>query len=652
VVDHNSIATRDAYTRQGGRWIPLAGPCRYNDDIYVTVLSGLGMAPITNNVQSWALAAGSFYQNTKITDRVVSLSFTVKKKDLRFHTKPDLTRLRKLRQELIEVFKPDRTAGGEPFLFSYDEGDKELFVWLRYEAGLEGEWDIRNPYTNSFPVRLIAVDPILFEDSQDAYALNFISRELMNCIACRKNGEWKSMNYGLNSVAYSMAVGKKTDLYVGGNFTVVNNNAVAINPLLLANRLAVWDGTSFSALSSVGPTMIYTVAIAPNGDIYVGGAFTTIGGVAANRIARWDGATWNALGTGLTGGVGTNCYRITIAPNGDVYAAGNFTAAGGITVHEIARWSGGAWHSMGTYAGLNSSVMAMVIDPMGTTLYLGGVFTDQYSLAGTALSMVASYNPTTNLFSPVGLGFNSPPDDVETLAFSPSGKLYAGGGFVSSGTTVLNRIAMFNGSAWVPLGTGMNDYIWEISVDKNENVIATGPFTTAGGVPVTRIALWNGTSWNQADAYPDASKDVREVVISPAGDVYICGDFIYLIHSAITYITNRGTTETKPIIYISGPGYLHWIENQTTQQRVYINLNISVGEEIVIDFGRGTIHSNTRGDMNYTILSGSDFANFSLSPGENKLCCFMDHDTNAGMYIYSTPQHWSVDAIVPQEDLG
>jgi hypothetical protein len=38
-------------------------------------------------------------------------------------------------------------------------------------------------------------------------------------------------------------------------------------------------------------------------DIYVGGRFTTVGGITANHIAKWNGTTWSSLGTGATNGV-------------------------------------------------------------------------------------------------------------------------------------------------------------------------------------------------------------------------------------------------------------------------------------------------------------------------------------------------------------
>ncbi len=33
--------------------------------------------------------------------------------------------------------------------------------------------------------------------------------------------------------------------------------------------------------------------------LYAGGEFTAAGGVSANRIAKWDGESWSALGTGM-----------------------------------------------------------------------------------------------------------------------------------------------------------------------------------------------------------------------------------------------------------------------------------------------------------------------------------------------------------------
>ena len=81
-----------------------------------------------------------------------------------------------------------------------------------------------------------------------------------------------------------------------------------------------------------------------DGNLIVGGNFTSVngGGVAANRIAAWDGATWSALGDGLDGQV------FALAEfDGDLYAGESFSNAGGVAARYIAKWSGAVWSAVG-----------------------------------------------------------------------------------------------------------------------------------------------------------------------------------------------------------------------------------------------------------------------------------------------------------------
>jgi hypothetical protein len=98
-----------------------------------------------------------------------------------------------------------------------------------------------------------------------------------------------------------------------------------------------------------------------------GGEFTTAGGVAANRIARWNGSSWSALGSGMNGSV----TALTVLPNGDLVAGGSFTSAGGVAANRIARWSGSNWSALGS--GMDSIVTALAMLPTGT-LAVGGEF--------------------------------------------------------------------------------------------------------------------------------------------------------------------------------------------------------------------------------------------------------------------------------------
>ena len=112
------------------------------------------------------------------------------------------------------------------------------------------------------------------------------------------------------------------DVYVGGDFTGAGGSG---GP----NYLARWNGSTWSPVGS--PTAINDTvrAIALSGnDVYVGGNFTGAGGAgAANYVARWNGTQWTPLLSG-TFGVYSNVHTIALAPNGDVYIGGVFNDTG------------------------------------------------------------------------------------------------------------------------------------------------------------------------------------------------------------------------------------------------------------------------------------------------------------------------------------
>lgn len=651
-VAHSTISTRNANTRHGGRWTALAGPCRDEDDIYVTQMGGFGFPPIALNTQSYAELPGSYYQNIKVFSRPLTLAFHVKKKNLRAKGVPKLDALHGLRQQLIDIFKPDLAKNNQAFLFEYDEGDKPLYLSMRYEAGLEGDWDIRNRWINEFPIRFLAVSPFFLEDSQETTALDFQQDFLANYIVGRVDGKWDRLNYGVNGAVYGMASGLNGELYVGGSFTQVNYGAPAPYPTLNAKYIAYWDGTQFQQLgtgAAVGSS-IQAIAVAPNGYVYVTGIFTSIGGVVANYVAYWNGTTWNAMGTGLGGGYG---YDIKIAPNGDVYVGGDFTTAGGVAAYRVARWNGVSWNAIGAYNGLNSDCDSIAISPDGTTIYFGGLFTDQYSLAGAALNYVAKYVVDTDTFSAMSTGMNA---EVRKVLISDDGTVFAGGYFTTAGGESALYIAQWNGNTWLALGDGMDNYVFTLALTKDGLLYAGGWFDNAGGVEARTIAVWNGYNWVHSDIAIGiaGSTTAKNIAISQNGDVFIGGnDFAGTNSKAaeITSVENVGSAEVSPVAYILGPCNLRWLENQTSGARMFFDMTVLTNEEVFIDFGAGTIRSTVRGDLLYTLLPGSDFKKFTLLPGVNKISSFMVNDTNAVMRIIYQPKHWSADSTSREAEL-
>ena len=658
LVDHASTSTRNGNTRAGGKWVTLSETCRRDDDIYVTVLNGLGMAPIVNNTQSWAQAPGSYFQNTKILDRVVILSFNVKNKNFHVLGDPDTSKLHKLRQQLIDVFKPDRTGGGEPFLFEYDAGDIPLYIWMRYEAGLEGQWDVRNQWKDSFPVRLVAVDPMMVEDNQNVKQLKYkkidfqkgssynslgITRKLNS-----SDGRWDGfqiIGFGAyhDHDLFSFFQSGKGEMYFSGE----NNSGVFSFVKYAQNGTFTGDWALLG-----GSKIVSDTAVAPNGDLYVCGSFTSINGVAANNVAKWDGSTWTALGSGLNSNARTICY----APNGQIYVGGDFTTAGGVTVNYIARWDG-LWRTVGTPPGLNDSVYKIIDGKDGRTIYCCGRFT-QASSGGALRSRIASIDINTNLFTNIS-GFG---DKASDMVIGKDGRLYAAGDFTTDiNTSALYYVAVYNGQKWFQVGdlslsggpsnsSVSGGRCMGVASDGSIYVMFKISTPTSNSI---NIQKWSNGTWSSVGFKPSSFSGVDGIMIDYKDNLLV------LIRTAttsnfmsdITVVNNTGTSEVQPTIYIKGQGYLTYIENNTTKKRVYFNLDVKTGEEVFINFATKRITSIQRGDLPWTLLNGSDFGSFALSPGDNNILALMYNEVAASMQISYIPTHWGANAVVTPEAL-
>ena len=147
-----------------------------------------------------------------------------------------------------------------------------------------------------------------------------------------------------------------------------------------------------------------------NGDCYVGGSFTCLASVAANRIAKWDGSSWSPLGAGLNNSVRALAWRGT-----NLYAGGTFTNAGGIAATGIARWDGTSWLPVGSgMGGASSYVYALAV--IGTDLYVGGSFTQAGGVPASAIakwdgshwSALSAGIGATKLYAPIVFALAAP----------------------------------------------------------------------------------------------------------------------------------------------------------------------------------------------------------------------------------------------------
>jgi trimeric autotransporter adhesin len=87
-----------------------------------------------------------------------------------------------------------------------------------------------------------------------------------------------------------------------------------------------------------------------------------------------------------------------------------------------------------------------------------------------------------------------------------------------------NGIARWDGSQWLPMGTGFNNDVLAMMI-WNDTLYASGDFTTADGNPCTRIAKWTGSSWMPVGSNPTAFDNEIRAMAVYNNEIWVGGDF-------------------------------------------------------------------------------------------------------------------------------
>ncbi len=320
----------------------------------------------------------------------------------------------------------------------------------------------------------------------------------VNNIAKWNGSSWSPLGSGTNGLVRALAVfddGDGPALYAGGFFTSAGGAP--------ANYIAKWDGKSWSPLESglndwVGALEVFDDGSGLGPALYVGGFFTEADGVPADRIAVWlRDRVWYPFGPGgVSGGLGQNWIQdMTVFDDGDgpaLYMGGQFTTAGGVSASNIAKWDGVSCSPLGS--GVNAAVFSLTVFDDGSgpgdgpALYAGGGFT---TAGGGPANRIAKWNGAS--WTPLGNGVNNNLVYAMTV-FERA--LYVGGGFTTVDGESINLIARWDGSNWSPLDSGANGSLRDLIVfdDRSGPALYAGGLFTVPTVGVSNIAKWQGCS--------------------------------------------------------------------------------------------------------------------------------------------------------------
>jgi len=397
-------------------------------------------------------------------------------------------------------------------------------AWHDLDGGVNGPvYDIEMDST-SFPYKLLVAGDFDLAGGIPA-----------NNVAVWDGNQWSSLGVGsdngVNGVARAIDYSYNCFYYVGGQFDQAGTTQ--------ANNIAAWDGSNWNSLSSglTGGFVPYVQSISvlnnidcTGNSLYVGGRFSTAGGVPCNNVAFYDGTNWSPVGTALNNGVNNIVFDVEYTYlnfSANLYVAGAFNQAGGIQASRLAVWDGNNWSALGN---LTTGFVLDIERSRQDGLMMGGEY-DQ--IGGISANNVVLYDGSS--WSSLGIGVeNGTNGRVNAVHenYEDFQTKYFGGTFGAAGTSTASQIAFWeetqSGSSWNNMssgnGLGVNVEIKEFAHDSQGNLYAVGNINNAGGVTAHNIAQWDGTQWN-ALSDDEFDFDINDIVIDSNDNIYISGNF-------------------------------------------------------------------------------------------------------------------------------
>jgi hypothetical protein len=274
-----------------------------------------------------------------------------------------------------------------------------------------------------------------------------------------------------------------------------------------ARNIARWNGESWSALGdgTNGPIRHMTIF---EGDLIVSGSFSGAGRVPAKRIARWNGTAWDAMGEGGEDG------PLAVWD-------GHLIAQIGSSPDTLGRWTGSGW------VALPPSPLYYVED---LAVHGGNLVACGVGATSETVSFVASFDGSSWRRLLTREAGQTTQDFLAHALLADGDQLYVGT------TPDLGQVHLWNGSSWSRIGSGLVSAGREPEgvlglCGHGNRVFAVGEISNVVGRRAPAIARWNGSAWEPLGSGLDRDEPwfdhgpVARAVAGFDGSLYVGGTF-------------------------------------------------------------------------------------------------------------------------------
>ncbi|HTL55238.1 MAG TPA: Calx-beta domain-containing protein [Candidatus Limnocylindrales bacterium] len=349
-----------------------------------------------------------------------------------------------------------------------------------------------------------------------------------------------NLHPGANSTVFAVAVQPDGKAVFAGDFTAYNT----VPRYRVARSMP--DGQidlTFDPKDGAD-RFVTSLLLDGNGNIYVGGAFSSFNRTARNGIARLkpDGS----LDTSFFPGQGANgtVWATAFHTNASIIIAGEFTTFNGLPRQFIARVGsdGSLDPSFDPGPGPDGPIYAIAVQP-DRKILIGGAFN---TVGGVSRPHIARLNADGSLDSTFDPGFGAD-DVIYALALQLDGRILIGGAFHTVAAQIRNSIARLNPNGTPDQtfdpGQGADDTVYSLNVLIDGKILVGGifrQFNQTRRVGLVRLFPWGpvdtsfmDTAYNQFAGLPthywSADAEPRGFIFSsavqPDGNIIIGGGF-------------------------------------------------------------------------------------------------------------------------------
>lgn len=304
-----------------------------------------------------------------------------------------------------------------------------------------------------------------------------------------------------------------------------------------------FDADNGTKTVPLADNVVYGVVGLPNGQVVIGGAFTTYDDAPAGSLARLnaDGtldANFNKNGAGVAGGAGVYPNGLKRQPDGKFLICGPFLSYNGVDRYGSARVNADGsldtTFDTGVGGGLTANVsgartLCLDLQANGKVVYGGDFVAFNDDVTHVRLARVNANGSLDNTFSP------SVNATVRDVMVQPDQKILVCGGFADVNGVARNYIARLNSdgsldTSFDPGSGGAGGLMYAMALQPDGKILAVGTFSEYGGQPRANIVRINpngslDTSFDPGAGIGITGVELRSILLQPDGKMLIGGTF-------------------------------------------------------------------------------------------------------------------------------